>query len=195
MAELQKTSLVKYFASLSLKLGVSFVGGCSAYRWNCCWSWQASPGVPSLDTAGVRERARGGPGGGRLIWKMSVGSFSDSDTMHHPGYHRRLEANWGSYRILVAPWNIMHTFFTAMKTDHWTEARANIQLWAQRAVGLKLPMLDHTWPCLDSAWQCLLTTPQTSLIGSREFTTDIAGRMNGTKLLARPTLTTLMSII
>ena len=94
MAELQKTSLVKYFASLSLKLGVSFVGGCSAYRWNCWWSWQASPGVPSLDTAGVRERAIGGPGG-RLIWKMSVGSFSDSDTPPHPGYHRRLEANEG----------------------------------------------------------------------------------------------------
>ena len=62
MAELQKTSLVKYFASLSLKLGVSFVGGCSAYRWNCWRSWQASPGVPSLDTAGVRERAMGGLG-------------------------------------------------------------------------------------------------------------------------------------
>ena len=85
MAELQKTSLVKYFASLSLKLGVSFVGGCSAYRWNCWWSWQASPGVPSLDTAGVRERARGGTGG-RLIWKMSVGSFSDTDTPPHLGY-------------------------------------------------------------------------------------------------------------
>ena len=83
MAELQKTSLVKYFASLSLKLGVSFVGGCSAYRWNCWWSWQASPGVPSLDTAGVGERARGGDWG-RLIWKMSVGSFSDSDTPPHP---------------------------------------------------------------------------------------------------------------
>ena len=31
--------------------------------------------------------------GGRLIWKMSVGSFSDSDTPPHPGYHSRLEAN------------------------------------------------------------------------------------------------------
>ena len=92
MAELQKTSLVKYFASLSLKLGVSFVGGCSAYRWNCWWCWQASPGVPSLDTAGVGERARGGDWG-RLIWKMSVGSFSDSDTPPHPGYLGRLEAN------------------------------------------------------------------------------------------------------
>ena len=94
MAELQKTSLVKYFASLSLKLGVSFVGGCSAYRWNCLWSWQASPGVPSLDTAGVRERARGGPGG-CLIWKMSVGSFSDSDTLPHPGYLGPTEGRTG----------------------------------------------------------------------------------------------------
>ena len=73
MAELQKTSLVKYFASLSLKLGVSFVGGCSAYRWNCWWSWQASPGVPSLDTAGVREWAMGGLGAS--YGKCQLGPF------------------------------------------------------------------------------------------------------------------------
>ena len=109
--------------------------------------------------------------GGRLIWKMSVGSFSDSDTPPHPGYHSRLEANWGSYRILVAPWNIMHTFFTAMKTDHWTEARADIQLWAQRAVGLKLPMLDHAWPYLTMLGLCLTMPP--------DHPTDLPHRLAG----------------
>ena len=65
MAELQKP-LVKYFA-LSLKPGVSFAGvvhidGAAG------WSWQDRPGVPSLDPAGVRERARGGH---LLLWNMS----------------------------------------------------------------------------------------------------------------------------
>lgn len=157
MAELQKTSLVKYFASLSLKLGVSFVGGCSAYRWNCWWSWQASPGVPSLDTAGVRERARGGTRG-RLIWKMSVGSFSDSDTMPHPGYHSRLEANWGSYRILVAPWNIMHTFFYSHEDWPLNRGKGRYSALSTKSRWVKtahawpyLTILVHAWTLPDNA--------------------------------------------
>ena len=97
-----------------------------------------------------------------LFWQWHSASSS---------YHRRLEANWGSYRILVAPWNIMHTFFTAMKTDHWTEARANIQLWAQRAVGLKLPMLDHAWPYLTMLGLCLTMPP--------DHPTDLPHRLAG----------------
>ena len=46
----------------------------------------------SAFTRHSRGEGEGQGGTGRLIWKMSVGSFSDSDTMHHPGYHRRLEA-------------------------------------------------------------------------------------------------------
>ena len=47
----------------------------------------------SAFTRHSRGEGEGQGGTGRLIWKMSVGSFSDSDTMPHPGYHRRLEAN------------------------------------------------------------------------------------------------------
>ena len=102
MAELQKTSLVKYFASLSLKLGVSFVGGCSAYRWNCWWSWQASPGVPSLDTAGVRERARGR----NLLWKMSAPFLSEGPRLfRHVGQaiSQRLFKKYAGLEKTAAP--------------------------------------------------------------------------------------------
>ena len=47
----------------------------------------------SAFTRHSRGEGEGQRGTGRLIWKMSVGSFSDSDTMPHPGYHSRLEAN------------------------------------------------------------------------------------------------------
>ena len=47
----------------------------------------------SAFTRHSRGEGEGQGGTGRLIWKMSVGSFSDSDTLPHPGYHRRPEAN------------------------------------------------------------------------------------------------------
>ena len=56
MAELQKP-LVKYFG-LSLKLGGEFCWGVVHIDGAAGRSWQVEPGVPSLVTAGVRERAR-----------------------------------------------------------------------------------------------------------------------------------------
>ena len=73
MAELQKP-LVKYFG-LSLKLeGLSFAGVVHIDG-GLGKSWQGRPGVPSVDTAGVRERARGEP------LMENVSSFSDRDTV------------------------------------------------------------------------------------------------------------------
>ena len=69
-----KKPLVKYFG-LSLKLeGLSFAGVVHIDG-GLGKSWQGRPGVPSVDSAGVRERARGEP------LMENVSSFSDRDTV------------------------------------------------------------------------------------------------------------------
>ena len=106
--------------------------------------------------------------GGRLIWKMSVGSFSDSDTMPHPGYHSRLEANWGSYRILVAPWNIMHTFFYSHEDWPLNRGRGRYSALSTKSRWVKTA---HAWPYLTMLGLCLTMPP--------DHPTDLPHRLAG----------------